>query len=34
MKIKSIRVITDADKKKVPAGCSSTTGGSPDKPPC
>jgi hypothetical protein len=34
MKIKSIRVITDADRKKVPTVCNSTNEGTTDKPPC
>ena len=34
MEIKSIKSITEADKKAVSAVCGSTPADGPDKPPC
>lgn len=34
MKIKEIRSVADADKKKVPPTCGEPSGDGLDKPPC
>ncbi len=34
MKIKEIRMATEADKRTIPSGCGSTSGDGLDKPPC